>query len=215
MLKEQPLLTTINLNYISHITPEEYQEVLEYILMGMIPERKQYGAVQRFKRRWAEAEARVVGEEYHIFFGDREVIPTDRIEEVLTTLYDDPSTGGNLGRDKFYARVNSLYVGISRADVERFVQNDETHQLLRRVTKKMKVVRPLPFDDGPQVRSQMDLIEFPENLKHDNLGYQYALTVIDTFSKSSNTQFGEGTWILLLYSSSCRIILYFVWNVFH
>ncbi len=33
--------------------------------------------------------------------------------------------------------------------VEKILQIDRTHQLLKRVTKKMKVVRPLPISDGP------------------------------------------------------------------
>ncbi len=175
----------ININYIHNVTQEEYQDAIEYLLYNTIPERKSPASVQRLKRRWSDAEVRNLGDEYRIFFGDKEVIPMTEIYDTLVTLYDDPATGGNFGRDKFYARVKSLYVGISRNDVENFVQNDLTHQLLKRVTKKMKVVRPLPISDGPQVRWQMDLIEFPTDLKHDNLGYQYALTVIDTFSKLS------------------------------
>lgn len=102
----------------------------------------------------------------------------------MSKLYDNPATGGNLGRDKFYSRVRSLTVGISRADVEKFVSNDETYQLLRRIAPRMKVVRPLPVPkEGPNVHWQMDLIDMGEEKIHDNLGHRYVLTMVDIFSK--------------------------------
>ena len=75
-----------------------------------------------------------------LFIGGKEVISENEIQEMLSKLYNDPMTGENAGRDQFYARVKSLYVGISRSDVEKIVANDLVHQLLHRVTPKMKVI---------------------------------------------------------------------------
>ena len=177
--------TDINANYIHHVTAQEIQEAVHHLLTGEFPPRlTRPASKERYRRRWRGARV-VLNEDgtASLFIGDREVIPTDRIEEVLAALYDDPVTGGNLGRDKFYARVHALYAGITRADVERFVSNDETHQLLRRVVNRMKVVRPLPVPEGRGIRWQMDLIDMGERFQHDNLGYRYVLTVIDTFTK--------------------------------
>jgi hypothetical protein len=129
-------MTPINLNSIHHVTEEQYQEATEYILHGHINANKTPSAVSRFERRWRDAKVRVMENGPRLFFGNKPVVPITEIEVVLSKLYDEPTTGGDLGRDKFYSRVNSLFVGISRADVEKFVQNDETHQLHRRVTKK-------------------------------------------------------------------------------
>ncbi len=48
----------------------------------------------------------------------RQIIPQS-IDEILSKLYDNPLTGG-FGRDKFYERVKQQYIGISRADVEKY-----------------------------------------------------------------------------------------------
>ncbi len=173
----------INLDYIFNITPEQYSEAVNYILQGKLPQDKNSGAVTRFKRRWKDAEVKVKDGKSRLFIENREVISTDRIEEVLSQLYDDPATGGGIGRDRFHYRVMSLYIGISRSSVEKFIQNDEAYQLHRRVFNKPKVIRPLPVPDGPNIRWQMDLINMGRKKQHDNLGYQYVLTVIDTFSK--------------------------------
>ena len=124
-----------------------------------------------------------MNDEPKLFIDHKEVIPESRIEQVLSEQYDNPLTGGNYGRDKFYERIRTQYVGISRSDVDKFIQNDETHQLHRPITKKLQVTRPLSVPEGPFVHWQMDLIELGSTLVHDNLGYQYVLTVIDIFSK--------------------------------
>jgi len=124
---------TVNLNYIHHVSAEEHEDAVRFLLTGTLPERvRNPSAAARFARRWRDA--RLVWdpdeEDFKIFFFDRELVPENRIEEVLARLYDDPETGGNLGRDKFYYRVRQRYVGITRADVETFIDNDETHRCI-------------------------------------------------------------------------------------
>ncbi len=173
----------INLSYVHHISDQAYDEAVQYLLHGIVPTRSS-PAIARFKRRWRNAAIRVDQQgKPRIFFGEREVIPEAEIETVLSRLHYDPLTGGNLGRDKFYYRVRNLTVGVSRADVDKFVQNDETHQLLRRIAPRMKVVRPLPVPEGSKIWWQMDLIDMGDDKTHDNLGYRYILTVVDIWSK--------------------------------
>lgn len=175
-------MSPINTNYIHHLSSKEYNEAVNYILRGTLPSVSPT-ALGRFKRRWADAQVRTIEGRHRLFIGEREVIPGEEIGKILARLYDDPATGGNAGRDRFYSRVCSLYIGISRSDVERFVSNDLVHQLLRRVSPKMKVVRPLPIPQGPNYRWEMDLIEMPEESVHINLGYLYVLCIVDIFSK--------------------------------
>ncbi len=47
----------------------------------------------------------------------------------------------------------------------------------------MKVVHPVEVPEGPNVHWQMDLIDMGQSKIHDNMGYQYCLTIIDIFSK--------------------------------
>jgi len=79
--------------------------------------------------------------------------------------------------------VRQRYVGITRVDVENFYDNDETHQLHRRVFNRTKVVRPLPVPHGSNVRWQQDLIDMGERSMHQNRRFRYVLTVVDVFSK--------------------------------
>jgi transposase InsO family protein len=173
----------INLNYLHHITDAQYQEALQWLLEGVRPARGSQAALARFARRWREAEVREVEGERRVFLAGREVVPESRVQTVLARLYDDPCTGGNAGADRFYEKVSAAYVGISREDVRRFVSRDETHQVHRRLVNRMRVVRPLPVPEGPRGRWQMDLVDMGEELQHDNLGYRYVLTIVDTFSK--------------------------------
>jgi hypothetical protein len=110
------------------------------------------------------------------------VIPLNEIESLLQKLYNNSTTGGNLGRDKFYSRVKSKFIEISRTDVQKFLKNGELHQLCKPI-HKLKVVKPLTVPSGPNLYWQMNLIDMSRELKHDNLGFQYVLTVIDIFSK--------------------------------
>jgi hypothetical protein len=173
---------SINPNYIHHITDEEYRQALLFISEGLLPAKNSRSALARFKRRWNGANVETYNGKRIIVMKSREVVPQSKIQEILSKLYDDPSTGG-FGRDKFYERVKNQYVGITRSDVEKFISNDEIHQLYRPISNKIKVVHPLAIPKGPNIHWQIDLIDMGQNKKHENLGYQYCLTVIDIFSK--------------------------------
>lgn len=188
----------IDPRYVHHVGEVEYRQALDWLLRGAFPAGKSPAAAARFARRWKEAEARLVARENdagtdatdiggggaegepRIFLAGSELVPLERIEEVLSRMYDDPSAGGNAGADRFYERVSRTYAGISRQDVRRFVSHDETHQLHRRLVNRMRVVRPLPApEEGPNVRWQMDLLDMGEDLRPDNLGHRYVLTIVD------------------------------------
>jgi hypothetical protein len=117
-----------------------------------------------------------------IFIQGKEVIPLSEIESLLQMLYNNPKTGGNLGRYKFYSRVKSKLFGISRTDVQDFLNNNEVHHLYKPI-HKLKVVKTLPIPVGTNLYWQMDLIDMGHERKRDDLGFQYILTVIDIFSK--------------------------------
>lgn len=162
-------MKSINVNYIHHISQDQYEEALVYVQNGTLPHNKTRAAFSRFICRWRDATVQNVNDEPKLFIDHKEVIPESRIEQVLSEQYDNPLTGGNYGRDKFYERIRTQYVGISRSDVDKFIQNDETHQLHRPITKKLQVTRPLSVPDGPFIHWQMDLIELSSTLVHVHL----------------------------------------------
>jgi len=175
-------MTDINVHYIHHITEKQYQNAIQFLLNGSVPRTITNSSKIRFKRRWKSAQLVIIGGKRRIFIQGKELIPMNEIEALLQKLYNAPTTGGNLGRDKFYSRVKSKFIGISRTDVQNFLNNDEVHQLYKPI-HKLKVVKPLPIPSGPNLYWQMDIIDMGHELKHDNLGFQYILTVIDIFSK--------------------------------
>ena len=147
---------------------------------------------KRWTRQTVEvATIRALGEEgeevlgFHVhqgklYVGELEVVPREDVDRVLQELYDDPRTGANPGRDRLYARVKERYVGISRRRVQDFLRQQETYQLHLAV-RRQRVVQPV-VASRPLERWQMDLIDLSE-FKAVNNGYQYALTVVDVFSK--------------------------------
>jgi hypothetical protein len=100
--------------------------------------------------RWKSAQIVVVNDRQRIFIQQKEVIPVNEIESLLNKLYNDPTIGGNLGRDKFDSRIKEKYVGISRSDISKFLFNDEIHQLYKPV-HRLKIVKPFPVPSGPNL----------------------------------------------------------------
>jgi len=98
-----------------------------------------------------------------------QVIPTSKKNKLLKEIYNKSLRG----RDSIYeSYIKGKFVGISKADVNRFLKTQKTHQL-HTVKYTSKRVRPL-IVRRPLVRWQVDLIEFRGG---------YIMTIMDTFSK--------------------------------
>mgnify|MGYP001595898211 CR=1 FL=1 len=107
------------------------------------------------------------------------IVPYEYIVNFLEKLYNDPKTGLR-GIDKLFKYIQERYVGISRADVEKFVKNNETNQLhLPRV--KAVVNKPI-ISRSIGNRIHCDLIDMSKYAGLNN-GVNWLLTVIDAFSK--------------------------------
>lgn len=84
---------SVNLNYIHHVSAEEHEDAVWFLLAERLPERiRNPSAAVRFARRWRDARLAwdPDEEDFKIFFFDRELVPENLIEEVLARLYDDP-----------------------------------------------------------------------------------------------------------------------------
>ena len=169
----------INENYI-HVSEEEYKVAIDYLLSNRQKVPDKLSLLRKYKN--ASVKQNLDGN-WRIFFGTKELIPKSEMEQLLTRMYEDPTTGGNVGRDRFYHRIHQQYLGISRRDVDRFIKNDEVHQIHLQITNKLHVVKPLGVPKGPNQVWQMDLIDMGEKKQFHNSGYRYCLTVIDIFSK--------------------------------
>jgi len=117
-------------------------------------------------------------------FDDKPVVQQDRVQEVLQRYYDDVSLSRN-GRDSLYARVSAEVYGVSRRAVQRFLLTQESYQTHLPAVRH-RVVQPI-IASRPFSRWQVDLVDLSE-FAYWNLGYSYALTCVDCFSKRAHVR---------------------------
>jgi hypothetical protein len=70
----------------------------------------------------------------HLFYKNKQVISYKQINKVLMEIYKNPLLSG--GRNILYNYCNEYFVGISRRDVQAFLDNIESYQLRKKVPKK-------------------------------------------------------------------------------
>ena len=129
----------------------------------------------RFKRKWRG----FIVNDGKLFYGPLEVVRDDEVADVLKAMYDDPLVGG-VGRDKFYDKVKNQYLGITKEDVQKFLDNQESYQLNKPYVRN-RTARPI-MSKRPNQRWQMDIIIL-ERFETKNNGYKNILTIVDTFTK--------------------------------
>lgn len=116
-----------------------------------------------------------------LWYDGKQIVPEERIQNVLTKLYQSPSTFSN-SRDRFYGRVIQKFIGISRRVVQDFLSNQESYQMHKPVIKQ-KTVKPI-ITEHPNTRYQIDLVDM-STYAYWNGGYHFLLTIVDLFSKKA------------------------------
>ena len=169
-------------------TPERYAAFLDHVKRseplhhdGTMSHRQR----EFLERAWHRFAVRVgTGGEEELTFDSRPVVRQDRVQLLLQRYYDDVAHSRN-GRDSLYARVSSEVYGITRRAVQRFLSTQESYQThLPAVSHR--VVQPI-VANRPFSRWQVDLIDLSE-FAYWNVGYSYALTCIDCFSKRAHVR---------------------------
>jgi hypothetical protein len=178
------------------------KEAIEYLRTGHLPRRLQSVRTQgRFRQSWSGFSVRVNdddddaddddeeedddeddGTRYHLFHGNKRVVPNDQVQQIVSGAYAGSQTTG--GRDRIYARLSKQYVGISRRAVMKVLKNQEVWQLLRRPhgPRAKRAVRQPILAKEPWVRLQIDLIDMSRFSGHNDAN-KWGLTVLDVFSK--------------------------------
>ena len=156
-------------------TQQFVDEGIEYLKSGTIPKRYHFESRKmEFKNRYKGMELK----QQQLFHGQQQVVPKSEIDKILAKLYKDI---GDIGRDRFYALIKSKYVGISRPQVQAFLNNQELHQLVQQV-KKQRVNKAI-VASKPMERWQADLVDVSKYKSPQNSNTTFLLTVIDCFSK--------------------------------
>ena len=172
-----PRLVFPHFKQMNHIswTPQSYTAAVRYLTYSTVPDYTP-GRLSRFLKR-----VRLLTLQHQrLYYKGRLLVPTDRVDEVLTQLYRDPSTSVN-SRDRFYETVAERYAGISRRRVQKFLLSQESYQLHLPVRRR-RVVKPIIVTHVNQ-RWQVDTTYMPAHLAFWNDGYRYILTVVDLYSK--------------------------------
>lgn len=100
-----------------------------------------------------------------LFYKDKPIIPSNKIDQYLEKLYNDPSIGFT-GRDKLYGKIKDRCYGISKRRVERFVAEKKSGKKV----EKQIIRQP----SGPSELWQLRLIHVEDRV---------VLVVQDEYSK--------------------------------
>ena len=150
-------------------------EGLKFLASGEIPERYAFPSKRdEFRAKYEGMQAK----DTNLFHEALRIVPDHLIDDVLSGLYAEV---GDCGRDRFFNFVTRKFVGITRARVQQFLNNQEVHQLtqpviMNRVSKAIVMSKPME-------RWQIDLIDMSKYKSPQNLNTTFVLTVIDCFSK--------------------------------
>ena len=151
------------------------KEGIEFLKKGKIPERYHYPSrILEFTNRYHGMRVREDG----LYVNDLKVVPRENINTTLAQIY---AKVGDIGRDRLYAAVKRQFAGISRPQVQAFLNNQELHQLVQQV-KKHKVNKAIVMSK-PMERWQADLVDTSKYKSPQNSNTTFLLTVIDCFSK--------------------------------
>lgn len=151
-----------------------------------------------------------------LFWQNKMVVTPEQGEKILQEMYNEPTTQLN-GRDRLFARVYENYEGITKNQVMKFLQKQETYQLHHPVYKQ-KVVKPI-IVTGPNVHWQADLIDMSgkqyrdeltgktkKELPYWNSNHVYILTIVDLFSKFA--------WAVPLKNKEAKTVSLAIENIF-
>lgn len=142
-------------------------------------------------------------------------------EAVMRSMYADLSGNGYRGVDTFYEKIRKSYVGVSRRDVEEFLQRIELNQLdgsaMGLAGRALKRVMEPIVVDKPMQHLQMDLIDMSSDAKHnaypfpeadaaEHGGVNYLLNIVDLHSKF--------LWSIPLPNKSAKLVASALQNLF-
>ena len=149
----------------------DYDIAKEYIDNGKITARiKSTRDINLFKRRYDNASI----EDGKLYVDGKQVVYQEDIPETLNELYENPRIG-LIGRDKFYNKIRQDMIGISKRDIQSFINNLETNQVHRQPVKKV-VPRGIRLQkENSKWYMNLVVINKPE--------YRIIAVMIDGFSK--------------------------------
>jgi hypothetical protein len=111
------------------------------------------------------------------------VVPDDKRNDVLKSIYEDIKQGPGQGISLFYKRVRDSYLNIRRSDVSAFLKNQKVYQ----ITKSQNHTTNKPImSSSPNERYGIDCINMVSYASANggvDRGTKFILTIVDYFSR--------------------------------
>ena len=104
------------------------------------------------------------------------VVPIEQVSQVIRSVYTHPGEGGFRGRDAIYSMIRRSYVGVTRSDVQKFLDKRPYRQQYKR---KKKRVSTSILPSNKRGVWQIDFIK----MKKQNNQYRYVCVIVDMYSK--------------------------------
>uniref|UniRef100_A0A914I583 Integrase catalytic domain-containing protein n=1 Tax=Globodera rostochiensis TaxID=31243 RepID=A0A914I583_GLORO len=143
------------------------------------------------KRKWTETHHPVEPEEKRARSNfvlmdstnakDKDQLPTTKMELVLDTLYNDPSSSAAFaGVNALWKEARKKIKDLRRKDVQNYLEGHRTYTLMR--PRRVRFPRAKTVAAGFMTDVQVDLADFQTLARH-NRGHRYLLVAIDVLSK--------------------------------
>ena len=110
-----------------------------------------------------------------LYYDGKEIVPVEEQTNILEFLYRDSMVSKS--RDGLYAAVSDKYLGISRRDIQRFLNSQESYQITKPVPKKTQTFSII--SSAPNEHWQIDLVDMTKYRTR----FHFVMNIIDVFSK--------------------------------
>jgi transposase InsO family protein len=155
--------------------------IRHYVLHGLEPEDLNPRQLAAFKKQFNPQFCEFNEDDQLVFTPLNLIVVSgaQRIRNCLNTLYNSSLTGLSRGINAFYAAAQAKYIGISREDVQQFLQSKGEYQLaMKPKTPQQKALTA----DFPNQKWGVDLLDM-SSYSTKNSNYKYIVTLADYFSR--------------------------------
>jgi hypothetical protein len=158
-------------------------EVMDYLRMKVVPASmdtnpKKRRFIQKWSKDWEVKSGKLIHTPLNLT-----VVPDDKRNDVLKSIYEDITTGVGQGISMFYKRVRDSYLNIRRSNVSAFLKSQKVYQ----ITKSQNHILNKPImSSSPNERYGLDCINLVSYASANggiDHGYKFILTIVDYFSR--------------------------------
>jgi hypothetical protein len=160
-------------------------EIMDYLRTKVVPASmdttaKKRRFIQKWSKDWEIKSVKLIYSPLNLT-----VVPNDKRNDVLKSIYEDIKQGPGQGISLFYKRMRDSYLNIRRSDVSAFLKSQKVYQITRpqnHITNKPILAL------SPNERWGLDCINMVSYASANggiDRGTKFILTVVDYFSRKT------------------------------